>query len=100
MSRGSADIASAARTSMTSGQPGVPTRRESLSVEMDANEAMMRPLLLSGRDTWAVASWGDRIPHARDHMVGQREVNAGYCETCNSVTEDSSASGSSGRPTQ
>jgi hypothetical protein len=43
---------------------GVPINLDSLSTEMDVYDDIAAPSLLTGRDTLAVASWGDRDPHA------------------------------------
>src|SRR4051795_12085918 len=64
--RGSAAKSSSVRTSMSVGHLAVPIRRASLSGGMMLIDDMMRPWLeRAGRDSLAVASWGDRFPHGR-----------------------------------
>src|SRR5436190_20541820 len=58
---------SSVRTSMSAGQCGVPTRRESFSMEMVLIDDMMRPPIEWDAMLRHVASWGDRIPHGRHY---------------------------------
>ena len=71
-SRGSALKSSSVRTSIRTGQCGVPMSRASFSMEMELIDDMMRPCFEAGRDTWACRLVGrSHSPCARKNRAGE-----------------------------
>jgi hypothetical protein len=63
ISRGLEPKSSFERTSISAGHRGVPTKRASLSPEIELMADTLRPCVTRDAILQHVASWGDRNPH-------------------------------------